>query len=294
MSDVSVPCFVFTLTILVRDILSYTRSFRYVSSEWNVAFPIPYVYPIFAMINIIVASIVVAVIGTKFPVPALLELFYTNIGLKGRFYYSVVQVILVFSITSFTVLITFHFAWVVLAFAAYPVRSLASQAFTIPFLVISFAIYFAATYVLSYPTVVLKVKEKTQRLAVAFVTGILTMPFIIALLGVLYYYSQVLIDVNDSQNYPIKTVIGGLVPTLITALGAWALRNTLKAWTSMIDNKIDKLDNNVSNRESENTTRTEMRELHSFANSGTDDMEIHKLLDGDGGEGDNDDVELLQ
>lgn len=58
-------------------------------------------------------------------------------------------------------------------------------------------------------------------------------------MGILYYYSQVLVDVNDSQNYPIKTIIAGLVPTLVTTIGALVLRNTLKAYKSVLNDKYE-------------------------------------------------------
>ena len=226
------------------------------------AFPIPYVFPIFALFNGIGSAIVTAIIKDKFAVPAALRFFYTNIGIKGRFYNSVVQAVLIFSITSFTVLVTFHFAWVVLAFAAYPVRSLASQAFTIPFLVISFAVYFTINYVLSFPTVVFRFKQRSKKIAVALVSALLTVPFLIALLGVLFYYSHILVEVNDSLNYPVKTVIASLVPTVITGLCAWAFRNTLKAYAKVTEKEAEtsNIRSNESNVDNEpDSVRSNLR-----------------------------------
>ncbi len=251
LSYISVPCLVATLTIFIKDIYSYSVSFRYVSTEWYLAFPMPYVFPIFSLINIVISIIITILIGPKFPIPALLKFFCGNIGLKGRFYNLLIQTVLVFSITSCTVLVTFHFAWVVLAFSAYPVRCLASQAFTIPFIVTVFAIYFAINYIVSSPTVVFQIRERSKRIAITLVLALLTVPFLIALLGVLYYYSKVLIDVNDSQNYPIKTVIGGLVPTVVTALVAWAFRNAITAYTAVavLDDKEKTNQMETSNEE---------------------------------------------
>ena len=290
MSYVSVPCLVATITILIKDIYSYTESFRYVSVEWNLAFPMPYVFPIFAIVNCVMSIIMTIFIGPKFPVPALLKLCCMNIGLKGRFYNSVIQTVLVFSITSCTVLITFHFAWVVLAFSAYPVRSLASQAFTIPFLVISFAIYFAINYMVSFPTAMFLIKERSKRIAITLVSAFLTVPFLIALMGVLYYYSRVLIDVNDSQNYPIKTVIGGLLPTVVTAFAAWAFRNTIKAYTAVLDDKekrnskekINEEQQSSSNGEStllEDMTELSKRELTKEKKENVEDEELLSLVE---------------
>ena len=266
MSDISVPCMVFSLMIFIKDVQSYTKSFRYVSLEWYRSFPIPYVFLVCSLINGFMSILVAVSIGPNFPIPSLLKLLYTNIGFKGRFYHSIVQVVLFFSIASFTVLVTFHFAWVVLAFSAYPVRSLASQAFTLPLLFIAILLYFGIDHIVSSPTLVFKIKERLKRILFTVVISVLTIPFLIALLGVLYYYSQVLIEVNDSENYPIKTVIGGLVPTIVTVLVTWTFRNALKAYITAYEEK-------GAVGKASDQTHTNVKELQSFSGGRDEDLD---------------------
>ena len=82
----------------------------------------------------------------------------------------------------------------------------------------------------SSPRLILNMKYKLKRIVFTLVIALLMVPFIIALLGVLYYYSQVLIEVNDSESSPVKTIIGGLVPTVVTAFVAWTGKNAVKAY----------------------------------------------------------------
>lgn len=244
LSDISIPCLVFSLAILIKDIYSYSVSFQYVSTEWYRAFPIPIVVPLFAVFNTFISIIVTIIIGPNFQIPLMLSSLASVLCLKGKFYNSIIQVILIFSIALFAVLATFHFTWVILAFSSYPVRCLASQAFTVPLILIVIIVYTIINYVLSSPTIVLEIKKKSKRIAVTLISIFLMVPFLIALMGILYYYSQVLIDVNDSQNYPIKTIIAGLVPTVVTTLGALVLRNTLKAFNTMMNEKTEILNSN--------------------------------------------------
>ena len=49
-------------------------------------------------------------------------------------------------------------------------------------------------------------------------------PLVITLLGVLYFYSQALVDVNDSENNPFKSVLAAVTPAIIAAVIVWMAR----------------------------------------------------------------------
>ena len=70
MSDISVPCMVFSLIIFIKDVQSYTKSFRYVSLEWYRSFPIPYVFLVCSLINGFMSILVAVLIGPNFPIPS--------------------------------------------------------------------------------------------------------------------------------------------------------------------------------------------------------------------------------
>ena len=238
-SDISIPCFAVMLTILIKDILSYHKSFHY-TSEWLRSFPIPIVFPVCATINFALSILVVKVISKHFPLPGLLNFCYIYCCCKNKkFIKATLQCLLIFSITSVAVLVTFHFAWVLLAFSAYPVRSIASQAFIVPFLSLVLTAFFIIDSIASTPALLRQMKSKvTFSLVIAF----LTIPFIIAVFGVLYFYSKVLIEVNDSENSPIKTVIGGATPTVVAAIFAWTGRKIMKTYIE-VNQKSSQNDN---------------------------------------------------
>ena len=270
-SDISVPCLVFTAVIFGKDAYYYNKSFQYVTSEWLRSFPMPIIFPVCSFINLILSIITVVIIGHKFPLPGLLDLFYSNISCRSKFYRSCIQVIMIFSISSFAVLLTFHFAWVVLAFSAYPIRCIASQAFILPFISITLAIYFAIDYVASSPRLILNMKYKLKRIVFTLVIAFLMVPFIIALLGVLYYYSQVLIEVNDSESSPVKTIIGGLVPTVVTAFVAWTGKNAVKAYIE-VNKDAEPFDthSNVTMKEDSGVEQLELRRYKTDDEEATD------------------------
>ena len=229
LSDISIPCFAVKLTILIKDILSYHKSFHY-TSEWLRSFPIPIVFPVCAIINLVLSVLVVKVISEHFPLPGLLNFCYIYCCNKNKYIKVILQSFLIFSITSVAVLVAFHFAWVLLAFSAYPVRSIASQAFIVPFLSLILTAFFIIDSIASTPALLRQMKSKAT---FSLVIASLTIPFIIAIFGVLYYYSQVLVEVNDSENSPIKTVIGGATPTVVAAIFAWTGRKIIKAYVEV-------------------------------------------------------------
>ena len=47
--------------------------------------------------------------------------------------------------------------------------------------------------------------------------------FIITLLGVLYYYSQTLIEIIDIESSPLNTLIAGAIPAMAAGLFLWLL-----------------------------------------------------------------------
>lgn len=236
-SDISIPCVALMTYIIIKDIVSYNQAVDK-TAQWYFAFPIPVVFPLCSVVNLIF-SIVVVVINKEFPLPSLLRIAHFHCCFKNTLVKGILQVLLVFSLTSVAVLVGFHFIWLILAFSAYPVRSIASQAFIIPFLSISITIYFAVDVVANAPGLLRKMGNKLKRFAFSLLVGLLAVPFIVGLFGVLYYYSQALVEVNESENNPFKTVIAGLAPTAVAALVAWSGRRVLKTYTNVSGNNDD-------------------------------------------------------
>ena len=166
-----------------------------------------------------------------------------------------IQVILLYSITLFVALLAFHFVWVTLAISAYPSRSIASLAFVFPFISISLIVFFfieviamafeyrwevdhpnhendKAHKVIEFIDGKLKMNfadhlrhrqgTKTShssnpknKLKLIIVVIIIVLPLLVAVFGGLYFYSQALIDVNDAENNPFKTIIAAAIPSLL-------------------------------------------------------------------------------
>ena len=232
-SEVSVPCVAAMLFIVIKDIVSYCQAVDK-TSEWSYAFPIPFVFPICSIINIVLSIATVVIINKEFPLPGLLNSVHVHCCCENMIAKGVLQIILVFSLISTAILFGFHFVWVILAFSAYPIRSIASQAFIIPVIFILTTVYFVIDAVIGYgaPHLLKKLRNKNflSRFVLYILMGILALPFTIGLFGVLYFYSQVLVEVNESENNPFKTVIAGLTPTAIAALAAWSGRKILKTY----------------------------------------------------------------
>ena len=266
---------------------------QYTNNEWLKSLPVPVIFPVFSVANLIVSIIIIAIVTTiedkkknggeesrmrieegresypltenkdggeqktitnkgsenkdkereSFPVPSIFQfLFFSHDHcpkvMKG--FKKCIQVILLFSITSFVFVITFHFIWVALGFSAYPIRSIASLGFVLPITFISVTVFF----IIEIIAMILEEKYRDDKackvvkwiddklgiriehldmkdvigkpkLAFALVVGILVFPLLGCIFGVLYYYSRAIIDVNDSENNPLKTVIAAAIPTLL-------------------------------------------------------------------------------
>ena len=132
-----------------------------------------------------------------------------------------VKVVLIFSVTSIAILGVFHVAWVVLAFSSYPVRSIASQAFITPFVIVLFVVLMVMDYSAR--------SQSTNNLSTGeicrlFFIFAMCAPLVVTFLGVLYFYSQALVDVNDSENNPFKSVLAAVTPAIIAAVIVWMAR----------------------------------------------------------------------
>lgn len=236
-SDLSTSCFVLLIVMIIKDLISYRESYDSSSSTWYYTFPLPVVIPVWSVVNLVLSILVVIFIGKEFPLPGLLRFFYNHCCHKSKYVKGCLQVILVFSIAGVVLLVAFHFVWILLAFSAYPVRSIASQAFTIPLLVGMLTIFFLVDTVSSAPGLRLReAQSRLKRIGFSVVLSLMGIPIIIGLFGTLYFYSQALVKVNETENNPIKTVIAGLAPTIVAALLAWFTRKTLLYFDTNKDN----------------------------------------------------------
>ena len=241
-SQVSPPCVAAMLAIVIYDINSYATEFEYSTSEWLTAFPIPVVFAAFSLVNLPLAIAVVVFHGKNFPLPGLMKLVFKMCTSKcGRgdkkIWSGIVKVILIFSVTSVGILSVFHVVWVVLAFSAYPVRAIASQAFTIPFVIFIFLFFMFIDYVASSEVLIKQATSKSGKICLIVVIIGMVAPFTVALLGVFYYYSQALVDVNDSENNPIKTIIAGVTPVMAATFCLWLVRSALKGIEDVTNNR---------------------------------------------------------
>ena len=224
-SGISTPCFILMLVMLIKDIIAYSEAYAGSTWVWYYTFPLPVVFPLWSVANLAFSILVVIFIGKEFPLPGILTFIHVHWCLKNNKYAKhVLQVILVFSITSVALLVSFHFLWILLAFSAYPTRSVASQAFTIPLLSLTLTLFYVIDTLAKAPGLLREAENKLKKIAFGAALSVMAVPIIIGLSGVLYYYSQALIKINEAENNPIKTIIAGLAPTLIAALLVWAAR----------------------------------------------------------------------
>ena len=304
LSEMSLPCLGFWITIVIYNTHYYRNSLQYRNSEWLKSLPVPVIFPVFSVVNLIISIIIIAVVtkiekkknkakykngGDKdgsgneqeeknftviplssmtgkrardtattnqaenkekeresFPVPSICQLLFfshDHCPKVMNWFKKCIQVILLFSITSFVFVITFHFIWVALGFSAYPVRSIATLGSVLPIIFISVAVFFIIEIVamileekykddkackvvkwlddkLGVKTEHLDMKDviRKRKLAFALVVSILIFPLLGCIFGVLYFYSKAITDVNDSENNPLKTVIAAAIPTLLIGL----------------------------------------------------------------------------
>ena len=266
LSEISLPCLGLSIAILANNINYYNNSMQYTDSEWLRALPAPVIFPVFSVVNLIIAIIVITFITIKekegeesFPLPSIIESLcfsHDHCPLLMIAIKRCIQVILLYSITLFVALIAFHFVWVTLAISAYPSRSIASLAFVFPFISISLIVCFfievtamafeyrfdpegdpnhendKAHKVIEFIDSKLKMnfagylrhRQQTKtshssnpkkKLIFIIVVIIIILPLLVAVFGGLYFYSQALVDVNDAENNPFKTVIAAVIPSLL-------------------------------------------------------------------------------
>ena len=225
-SQVSPPCVAVVVIIVVYDIHSYTTQYEYSTSEWLRAFPIPIVFVMFSTVNLPLAVAVVVDDAGTFRLPGLMQLLYNMWGSNKyskvrEVLFGCAKVVLIFSVTSIAILGVFHVAWVVLAFSSYPVRSIASQAFITPFVIVVFVVLMVMDYSARSQSTSNLSTGDTCRLFFVFA---MCTPLVTTFLGVLYFYSQALVDVNDSENNPFKSVLAAVTPAIIAAVIVWMAR----------------------------------------------------------------------
>ena len=65
LSEISIPCLGFLIAVIVsNNIEEYNRSFRFSDSEWLKALPVPIIFPVFAVVNLIVSVTVVLIVAS--------------------------------------------------------------------------------------------------------------------------------------------------------------------------------------------------------------------------------------
>lgn len=224
-STISTSCVILMLVMLIKDLISYSEAYSSSTVAWYYTFPLPVVFLLWSIANITFSVLVVMFIGREFPLPGMLNFIHMHWCFKkSKAVKRLLQVILVFSITSVALLVAFHFVWILLAFSAYPIRSIASQAFTIPLLSLILSLFYLADTLAKAPGLLRQAGNKLKKFVFAAALLAMAVPIIIGLSGVLYYYSQALIKINETENNPIKTIIAGLAPTVVAALLAWTAR----------------------------------------------------------------------
>lgn len=231
-ADIGIPCTGIMLYIVARDVYVYLYSGRmYLSEDWLLAFPFPVIIPSSFLVNLVMSCLTVAFITDHFHLPSILVIF-SFLPCERRLRKCIkiaVQITLVFSIANLLVLLLFHLAWVVLAFAAYPVYSIGSLAFVVPLLLMVLDLFFLIEFIADARILYHEFGDRVKKMVFTLLGAILLGPFFIAIFGVLYCYSRVIVNVSGSKDYPIASLIVGAAPNVTAVVIVQLASNAIKA-----------------------------------------------------------------